>query len=113
MAMQGLNYYTKDEIDGLLSTKSDGGWGRLDIDSVHFLWKNIGFDSKSKSWETLGTAPDDLKDGTMVFCRWTGVFGHSLECQSYSAQMETDGTIKAAIDSNGANGGYAFVVIIK
>ena len=105
---------TTDKIDWSTTGTTDSGWYRHDFGTLHILYKPQGFNNLSKSWQTIGTVPSDLASGQLVFFRWTGVFGNSGNCLSYSAQMNSSGVIQAQIDSpSGNNGGWSFAVIRK
>ena len=94
--------------------KTDGGWNRCDFGVLHIIWKPQLFSNLSNSWQTIGTVPSDLVGGTMVDFQWTGQFGYSALCKSYSAQMSSAGVIQATINSpSGNNFGYSVAIIIK
>ena len=104
---------TSSDFDWDTIYDSDSGWYRFDLGKIHFLAKAQTFSSLSKSWQTIGTVPSDLKSGELVFFRWTGKYGNGNTCLSYSAQMDANGVIKATIDSPGGNnGGYSFAIIV-
>lgn len=94
--------------------KTDGGWSRYDFGVLHIIWKGQLFSNISNSWETIGTVPSDLVGGILIDFQWTGQFGYSGMCKSYSAQMSSAGVISATINSpSGNNFGYSVAIIIK
>lgn len=94
--------------------KTDGGWDRCDFGVLHIIWKGQLFSNKANSWETIGTVPSDLVGGTLIDFQWTGQFGYSALCKSYSAQMSSAGVINATINSpSGNNFGYSVAIIAK